>query len=67
MHGEADTRQPMALGKALVDQATKLGAHVEWVTFPGENHGFAADLNRPAAAEAFKHTVAFLDKQLKGE
>jgi carboxymethylenebutenolidase len=67
MHGEADTRQPMALGKALVDQATKLGAHVEWITFPGENHGFAADLNRPAAAEAFKHTVAFLDKQLKGE
>jgi carboxymethylenebutenolidase len=67
MHGEADTRQPMALGKALVDQATKLGAHVEWVTFPGENHGFAADLNRPAAADAFKRTVAFLDKQLKGE
>ena len=66
MHGEADTRQPMALGKALVDAATKVGAHVEWVTFPGENHGFASDLNRPAAADAFKRTVAFLNQNLKG-
>jgi carboxymethylenebutenolidase len=67
MHGEADTRQPMALGQRLVDQAKAVGASVEWVTFPGKNHGFAADLNHPAAAEAFKHTIAFLDKQLKGE
>jgi carboxymethylenebutenolidase len=66
MHGEADTRQPMALGKALVDQARALGGRVEWVTFPGENHGFAADLNKPAAADAFKHTVAFLNEVLKG-
>jgi carboxymethylenebutenolidase len=67
MHGEADTRQPMALGQRLVDQAKAVGASVEWVTFPGENHGFAADLNRPAAQEAFKHTLAFLDRTLKGE
>jgi carboxymethylenebutenolidase len=66
MHGEADTRQPMALGKALVDQARALGADVEWVTFPGEPHGFAADLNHPAAAEAFKHTIAFLNRTLRG-
>jgi carboxymethylenebutenolidase len=67
MHGEADTRQPMALGKALVDKARELGGPVDWVTYPGENHGFAADLSRPAAADAFKHTLAFLDKNLKGE
>lgn len=67
MHGEADTRQPMALGKALVDKARELGGPVDWVTYPGENHGFAADLNKPAAADAFKHTLAFLDKNLKGD
>ena len=67
MHGEADTQQPMALGQKLVDQAKPLGGPVEWVTFPGEKHGFASDLSRPAAQDAFKHTVAFLDKYLKGE
>jgi carboxymethylenebutenolidase len=65
MHGEADMRQPMALGKALYDQAKALGAEAEFVTFPGEGHGFADDLNHPAAAQAFQRTVAFLDKHLK--
>jgi carboxymethylenebutenolidase len=67
MHGEADTRQPMKLGQALVDQARPLGGPVEWIPFPGENHGFASDLSKPAAQKAFGHTIAFLNKYLKGE
>ena len=65
MHGEADTRQPMALGQALVDQAKVLGGPVEWVTYPGRTTALP-DLSKPAAQDAFKHTVTFLNKYLKG-
>jgi len=65
MHGEADRRQGIELGRKLYDVAKALGGTVEFVSYPNTDHGFAQNFGTYAAADAFKHTVAFLEKHLK--
>jgi carboxymethylenebutenolidase len=65
-HGEADTREPIERGRKLYEVAKALGGPVEFHSYPGINHGFGQNLGTPAADDAFKRTLAFLDKNLKG-
>jgi len=67
MHGEADTREPIERGKKLYEVAKALGGPVEFVSYPDTNHGFAQNLGTHAADDAFMHTIAFLNKNLKGK
>ena len=66
-HGEADTREPIERGRRLYETAKALGGPVEFHSYPGINHGFGQNLGTPAADDAFKRAVAFLDETLKGE
>jgi len=66
-HGEADTREPIERGRRLFEAAKAVGADVEFHSYPGINHGFGQNLGTPAADDAFKRALAFLDKNLKGE
>jgi len=66
MHGEADRRQGIELGRKLYDVAKALGGTVEFVSYPNTDHGFAQNLGTPEADDAFKRTVAFMEKNLKG-
>jgi dienelactone hydrolase len=66
-HGEADTREPIERGRKLYDVANALGGPVEFHSYPGINHGFGQTLGTPAADDAFKRALAFLDTTLKGE
>jgi len=65
MHGEADRRQGIELGRKLYDVAKALGGEVEFVSYPNTDHGFAQNFGTFAADDAFKHTVAFMEKHLK--
>lgn len=67
MHGEADTREPIERGKKLYDVAKALGGDVQFISYPNTNHGFAANFGTHAADDAFQHTVAFLNRILKGK
>src|SRR5712675_2239480 len=66
-HGEADTREPIERGRKLFEVANALGGPVGFHSYPGINHGFGQNLGTPAADDAFQRTLAFLDKNLKGE
>lgn len=65
MHGEADRRQGIELGRKLYDVAKALGGTVEFVSYPDTDHGFAQNFGTHAADDAFKRTVAFMEKYLK--
>ena len=65
MHGEADRRQGIELGRRLYDVAKALGGTVEFVSYPDTDHGFAQNFGTHAADDAFKRTVAFMEKHLK--
>lgn len=66
MHGEADRREPIERGRKLYDVAKALGGTVEFVPYPNTDHGFAQNLGTHEADDAFKRTVAFMEKHLKG-
>ena len=66
MHGEADRREPIERGRKLYDVAKALGGTVEFVSYPNTDHGFAQNLGTKEADDAFKRTVAFMEKHLKG-
>ena len=40
-------------------------ATVEFRSYPSTDHGFAQNFGTPAADDAFKRTLAFLEKHLK--
>ena len=65
MHGEADRRQGIELGRKLYDVAKALDGEVEFVSYPNTDHGFAQNFGTFAADDAFKRTVAFMEKHLK--
>lgn len=65
MHGEADKREPIERGRKLYDVAKALGGTVEFVSYPDTDHGFAQNFGTYAADDAFKRTVAFMEKYLK--
>jgi carboxymethylenebutenolidase len=66
-HGAADTREPIERGLRLYDAVRAAGGPVEFHSYIGVNHGFGQNFGTPAADDAFKHALAFLDKTLKGE
>ena len=61
MHGEEDTRVPIAHGKKMRDALLKNGKQVTWVTFPDEGHGL-----RLVRSEALYYSTLldFLDKYI---
>jgi carboxymethylenebutenolidase len=65
MHGEADRRQGIELGRKLYDVAKALGGEVEFVSYPNTDHGFAQNFGTFPADDAFKRTLAFMEKHLK--
>lgn len=65
MHGEADRRQGIELGRRLYNVAKALGGEVEFVSYPNTDHGFAQNFGTFAADDAFKRTVAFMENHLK--
>ncbi len=45
-HGEEDVRVPLAHGKRMRDALAAVGRPPEWVSYPGEAHGFTKTENR---------------------
>ncbi|WP_422016303.1 prolyl oligopeptidase family serine peptidase [Roseateles sp.] len=60
--GEEDRRVPLAHGERLRKAMTGAGNAPEWVTYPGEAHGFFVTRNRVDFAERME---SFLAKHLK--
>lgn len=61
--GEADRRVPLAHGERLRKAMIEAGNPPEWITYPGEGHGFAVPKNRIDFAQRME---AFLAKHLQG-
>lgn len=59
--GEADLRVPLAHGTRLREALQKLGRDPEWITYPGEGHGWAKPETRLDFA---KRVEQFLAKHL---
>jgi dipeptidyl aminopeptidase/acylaminoacyl peptidase len=56
--GEADLRVPLAHGKRLRDALTDAGNAPEWVSYPGEGHGFVLLQNRLDFAQRVERFLA---------
>jgi dipeptidyl aminopeptidase/acylaminoacyl peptidase len=63
LQGENDPRVLKAESQEIVDEVKKKGVPVEFLLFPNEGHGFA---RKETQEKAFKATLDFLDKYLKG-
>ncbi|MFN2333242.1 MAG: alpha/beta hydrolase family protein, partial [Wenzhouxiangellaceae bacterium] len=60
--GANDVRVPIDQNDRLVEAARNAGAHVEYLVFEDEGHGFRKRENRITAVEAY---VDFLDRFLR--
>jgi acetyl esterase/lipase len=60
--GEADRRIPIQHGKRMREALEKAGNPPEWITYPGEGHGWRLPANRVDFAERLER---FFDKHLK--
>ena len=60
--GEDDRRVPLAHGKRMRDALREAGNEPEWLTYPGEGHGWAIVRNRVDFAERL---AAFLARHLR--
>jgi carboxymethylenebutenolidase len=67
LHGDADQTIPWAQSEALAQHMQALHAHVEFVLFPGEKHGFGADTATKHGADALHRTITFLHQQMGGK
>ena len=67
VHGDADQVIPWSLGEALAQHVQALHAHIEFVLFPGEKHGFGGDTTTKHGADALKRTITFLHQQMGGK
>jgi dipeptidyl aminopeptidase/acylaminoacyl peptidase len=63
LQGENDPRVLKAESQEIVDAVKKKGVPVEFLLFPNEGHGFA---RKDTQEKAYRATLAFLDKYLKG-
>ncbi|HEY4573260.1 MAG TPA: S9 family peptidase, partial [Thermoanaerobaculia bacterium] len=63
LQGENDPRVLKAESQEIVDAVKKKGVPVEFLLFPNEGHGFA---RKETQEKAYKATLEFLDKYLKG-
>lgn len=61
VHGEQDKRVPIAQAKALRKALEDHHVPYEWMTKPGEGHGFYLPENKE---EFYKKLLAFLDKNI---
>jgi carboxymethylenebutenolidase len=64
LHGDADRVIPVIAGHQLAALAEDVGAKAELVIYPGEGHGFGADITGKNGGDALKRTLAFLKQQL---
>jgi len=69
-HGESDRVSPSKVSRTIEKQLRSQGTSVEVFLYEGAEHGFLAYTRHPeykadAAQEAWKRTVAFLDRTLK--
>jgi dipeptidyl aminopeptidase/acylaminoacyl peptidase len=60
-HGEIDERTPYAQAVAMRDALTRAGRAPEWMSVPGEAHGFYKDENNVAF---YKRLEAFLARNI---
>ena len=67
LHGDADQVIPWSQGERLAQHIQGLHAHVEFVLFPGEKHGFGGDTSTKHGADALKRTIVFLHQQMGGK
>ena len=63
LQGANDPRVLKAESDEIVDAVKKNGVPVEYLVFPNEGHGFA---RKETQEKAYKATLEFLDKYLKG-
>jgi dipeptidyl aminopeptidase/acylaminoacyl peptidase len=61
-HGGLDRRVPIDHARKFRSAAEKAGVQVEWVSYPGEGHGFLSHTNQ---ADYWKRVEAFLARVLK--
>jgi len=67
LHGDADRTIPIENGRQLTELAKSLGGKVDFVVYPGEQHGFGADTSKQNGADALQRTVTFLKHELQGK
>lgn len=61
-HDEKDHEVPYKFSQELVDEITKAGGSAELFTYPGDDHNIANSFSL-----AMQRTIAFFDKNVKGE
>ena len=65
LHGENDSTITWMNSELTAQHVKSLGAHVEFVLFPGEKHGFGADTTTKHGADALHRTIVFLKQNMK--
>jgi carboxymethylenebutenolidase len=65
LHGENDSTITWMNSELTAQHVKSLGAHVEFVLFPGEKHGFGANITTKFGADALKRSLVFLHQQMK--
>lgn len=63
-HGEIDKRTPYAQAVGMQQALAAAGNAPEWMSVPGEGHGFYSDANN---AEFYRRLEAFLGRNIGGE
>jgi len=66
LHGDADQVIPVIAGHQLKALADDVGAKAELVIYPGEGHGFGANV-AGNGADALKRTLTFLKRELSAK
>lgn len=64
LHGDADQVIPWSQAEQLAQHVKALHAHIEFVLFPGEKHGFGADTTTKHGGDALHRTIVFLHQQM---
>jgi dipeptidyl aminopeptidase/acylaminoacyl peptidase len=62
-YGGSDQRVPIEQGRAFLHEVRKANAHVEWLEYPQEGHGFAG---KDSQIDFWGHVESFLHDQLGG-
>ncbi len=65
LHGEIDGTITWMNSELTAQHVKSLGAHVEFVLFPGERHGFGSDITTKYGGDALDRSLVFLHKYLK--
>jgi acetyl esterase/lipase len=60
LHGDADTDVPYEQSVMMADALTRAGVRNELITIPGGPHGFDAETDKPAVAQALDRAIGFI-------